>query len=41
MGGSGAQDMTIPILDTFLGACDKFPENEMKNLLKKYRDMIP
>ena len=40
-GASGAQDLLIPILDTFLGISEKFPENEMKVLLMKYRDIIP
>ena len=31
----------MPILDTFLGVSDKFPENEMKILLNKYRANIP
>lgn len=33
--------MTVPILDTFLGLSEKFPENELKKLLNEYRAVIP
>jgi hypothetical protein len=40
-GPSAAQDLTVPILDTFLGISDNFPNNELTKLLNEYRNHIP
>lgn len=40
-GASAAMDLTMPLLDSFLGIFDFFPENSLTSLLKDYRQYIP
>lgn len=40
-GASGSMDMTIPIIDNFLGLTSRFPNNELSELLRSYRDYMP
>ena len=34
-------DLNMPLIDTFLGIAERFPENSLSELLKEYRDYMP
>jgi len=40
-GPSAALDMLVPTLDRFLQITQRFPENDLKQLLLEYRDYMP
>lgn len=40
-GASAAMDMTMPLIDSFLGISERFPKNSLSELLMDYRPYMP